>query len=213
MATAWQRVSAWLSADPVWMPAPTERHADVLGQLLVAPGVHGNLVPDAHLAALAIEHGLTLCSTDGDFARFPGCAGSIRSRDEPSLSGCSFARAAASLAVGARCCLCDAARRTSSRAELRCHPGFRAEDSSQQCGQIQVRIELWKMNAESGRTDLDVTRSCALAFSKPVRWRAGNVSSRHCSGSRRCSLGACRNAPPSRAALWHGARWPVGLLL
>lgn len=72
MVTAWERVSAWLSADPVWMPAPTERHADVLGKLLVAPGVHGNLVPDAHLAALAIEHGLTLCSTDGDFARFPG---------------------------------------------------------------------------------------------------------------------------------------------
>jgi predicted nucleic acid-binding protein len=34
--------------------------------------MYGNLVPDAHLAALAIEHGLTLCSTDGDFARFPG---------------------------------------------------------------------------------------------------------------------------------------------
>ena len=32
------------------------------------------LVPDAHLAALAIEHGLTLCSTDGDFAKFPGLA-------------------------------------------------------------------------------------------------------------------------------------------
>jgi predicted nucleic acid-binding protein len=32
----------------------------------------GRLVPDAHLAALAIEHGLTLCSTDGDFSRFPG---------------------------------------------------------------------------------------------------------------------------------------------
>ena len=30
------------------------------------------LVPDAHLAALAIEHGLTLCSSDGDFAKFPG---------------------------------------------------------------------------------------------------------------------------------------------
>lgn len=71
-ATAWQRVSAWLSADPAWIPAPTERHAEVLGKLLAAPGVHGNLVPDAHLAALAIEHGLTLCSTDGDFARFPG---------------------------------------------------------------------------------------------------------------------------------------------
>jgi predicted nucleic acid-binding protein len=41
-----------------------------LGELLALPGVHGNLVPDAHLAVLAVEHGLTLCSTDGDFARF-----------------------------------------------------------------------------------------------------------------------------------------------
>lgn len=54
------------------MPQPTERHADLLGRFLDLPGVHGNLVPDAHLAALAVEHGLTLCSTDGDFARFPG---------------------------------------------------------------------------------------------------------------------------------------------
>jgi predicted nucleic acid-binding protein len=36
------------------------------------PGVHANLVPHAHLATLAIEHGLTLCSTDGDFTRFHG---------------------------------------------------------------------------------------------------------------------------------------------
>jgi toxin-antitoxin system PIN domain toxin len=72
MATAWAQVSRWLAADPVWVPQPTERHAEVLGELLASPGVHGNLVPDAHLAALAIEHGLTLCSTDGDFARFPG---------------------------------------------------------------------------------------------------------------------------------------------
>ena len=71
MAIAWQQVSSWLSAETVWIPAPTERHAEVLGELLALPGVHGNLVPDAHLAALAIEHGLTLCSTDGDFARFP----------------------------------------------------------------------------------------------------------------------------------------------
>jgi toxin-antitoxin system PIN domain toxin len=71
MAAAWQRASAWLTAEPVWTPQPTERHAEVLGALLAQPGVHGNLVPDAHLAALAIEHGLTLCSTDGDFARFP----------------------------------------------------------------------------------------------------------------------------------------------
>lgn len=69
-ALAWQQVTSWLSADPVWIPAPTERHADVLGSLLAEPGVHSNLVPDAHLAALAIEHGLTLCSVDGDFARF-----------------------------------------------------------------------------------------------------------------------------------------------
>jgi hypothetical protein len=50
---------------------PTERHAEVLGTLLALPAVHGNLVTDAHLAALAIEHGLILCSVDGDFARFP----------------------------------------------------------------------------------------------------------------------------------------------
>jgi uncharacterized protein len=72
MASAWQQVTDWLSAEPAWTPAPTDRHAAVLSKLLSLPGLHGNLVPDAHLAALAIEHGLTLCSTDGDFARFPG---------------------------------------------------------------------------------------------------------------------------------------------
>lgn len=63
---------AWLSSGPAWVPAPTQRHAEILARLLAAPGVHGNLVPDAHLAALAIEHGLELNSTDGDFARFAG---------------------------------------------------------------------------------------------------------------------------------------------
>jgi len=43
-----------------------------LGRLLTEATVRANLVPDAHLAALAIEHGLVLASTDGDFARFPG---------------------------------------------------------------------------------------------------------------------------------------------
>jgi toxin-antitoxin system PIN domain toxin len=71
MRAAWQQVSIWLAADPAWIPQPTERHADVLAQLLALPGIQGNLVTDAHLAALAIEHGLTLCSTDADFARFP----------------------------------------------------------------------------------------------------------------------------------------------
>ncbi len=72
MQEAWGQVSSWLSADASWTPSPTERHAEVLAPLLALPAVLGNLVSDAHLAALAIEHGLTLCSTDGDFARFPG---------------------------------------------------------------------------------------------------------------------------------------------
>jgi toxin-antitoxin system PIN domain toxin len=71
-ADAWGQVTAWLGCNPVWVPLPTERHAEILGQLLALPGVRANLVHDADLAALAIEHGLMLCSTDGDFARFPG---------------------------------------------------------------------------------------------------------------------------------------------
>jgi len=67
---AWSRVEAWLDAYNVWIPEPTERHRLVLRDLLRDGGVTGQLIPDAHLAALAIEHGLTLCSTDGDFARF-----------------------------------------------------------------------------------------------------------------------------------------------
>jgi toxin-antitoxin system PIN domain toxin len=69
---AWSQVLEWLGCDTTWVPEPTERHAELLGAFLALPGVHANLVPDAHLAALAVEHGLTLCSTDGDFARFPG---------------------------------------------------------------------------------------------------------------------------------------------
>lgn len=71
MALAWRQISEWLACESAWIPQPTEHHSEVLGELLALPGVHGNLVTDAHLAALAIEHGLTLCTTDGDFARFP----------------------------------------------------------------------------------------------------------------------------------------------
>jgi toxin-antitoxin system PIN domain toxin len=71
MADAWKQVEEWLDCDPVWVPEATERHREVLGALLAGPGMQANLVPDAHLASLAIEHGLMLCSTDGDFARFP----------------------------------------------------------------------------------------------------------------------------------------------
>jgi uncharacterized protein len=72
MAGASQQVAAWLTSGRAWVPAPSERHDEILGSLLSLPGIHANLVPDAHLAALAMEHGLILCSTDGDFARFPG---------------------------------------------------------------------------------------------------------------------------------------------
>jgi uncharacterized protein len=72
MTAAWQRVSAWLQRRVVWIPGPTARHAEVLGQFLLLPDIRGKLVPDADLAALAVEHGLILCSADGDFARFPG---------------------------------------------------------------------------------------------------------------------------------------------
>jgi hypothetical protein len=54
----------------IWVPQPTERHAEVLGSLVTAYRLRGNLISDAQLAALAIEHGLTLCSADTDFARF-----------------------------------------------------------------------------------------------------------------------------------------------
>lgn len=69
---AWRQVSGWLSCPSVWVPAPGERHAEILGEQLVLSKATGNLVPDAHLAAIALEHGLTLYSTDRDFAAFPG---------------------------------------------------------------------------------------------------------------------------------------------
>jgi uncharacterized protein len=71
MASAWHQVERWLAQQPTWIPQPTDMHSAILSQLL-SDDVHGELVPDAHLAALAVEHGLTVCSTDGDFARFPG---------------------------------------------------------------------------------------------------------------------------------------------
>ena len=70
IADAWAQVKAWLDCETVWIPDPTERHCDILGHLLSGSAIQANLVPDAHLAALAIEHGLILCSTDGDFGRF-----------------------------------------------------------------------------------------------------------------------------------------------
>lgn len=68
---AWRQVEEWLATTAAWVPTETEAHAQVLGGLVTAHRLRGNLVSDAHLAALAIEHGLELCSADGDFSRFP----------------------------------------------------------------------------------------------------------------------------------------------
>lgn len=72
IAHAWTQVEAWLGCASVWIPHPTDRHREILTTLLIHSVKRANLVPDAHLATLAIEHGLTLCSSDGDFAQFPG---------------------------------------------------------------------------------------------------------------------------------------------
>jgi predicted nucleic acid-binding protein len=52
--------------------AATDRHSDILSRLLTTYDVRANLVPDAHLAAIAIGHGLTVYPPDSDFARFSG---------------------------------------------------------------------------------------------------------------------------------------------
>ena len=69
-AVAWERVTDWLAAPATWIPARGPDHAQLLGELVVRHDARGNLLPDAMLASLALEHGLTVCSTDTDFARF-----------------------------------------------------------------------------------------------------------------------------------------------
>lgn len=71
MTDALAFVEEWLEWDTVWVPEPTVDHIRIVGDLL-RPVPRSPLVPDAHLAALAIEHGLTLCSNDMDFRLFPG---------------------------------------------------------------------------------------------------------------------------------------------
>lgn len=68
---AWGHVEDWLEAPAAWVPLPTDRHAEVLGSLVTNHDLRGNLVSDASMAALAIEHGLTVYSADTDFAMFP----------------------------------------------------------------------------------------------------------------------------------------------
>jgi hypothetical protein len=65
-------VDEWLAQPAVTVVNPTDRHAAVLRDLLTPLGAAGNLTSDAHLAALAIEHGATVYSCDNDFSRFSG---------------------------------------------------------------------------------------------------------------------------------------------
>lgn len=71
-AGALDRVEAWLGARSAEVVDPTARHPALLRDLLAAVGTGGNLVNDAHLAALSIEHRGSIVSYDTDFQRFPG---------------------------------------------------------------------------------------------------------------------------------------------
>ena len=66
-----ERVSSWLAQPCVRLVHPTEFHWEIFQEQLSDSAASGNLVSDAHLAALAVEHACTLYSTDRDFSRFP----------------------------------------------------------------------------------------------------------------------------------------------
>ena len=67
---AWSMVEAWVDAPAAWVVEPGPGHREILGRLLVERDIRAGLVTDAVLAALCIEHGLTIVSADSDFARF-----------------------------------------------------------------------------------------------------------------------------------------------
>ena len=72
VAEAYDAIASWLAQPNAGIVEPGERHLEILSGLLREGQASGPLVMDAVLAALAIEHGARLCSTDRDFARFPG---------------------------------------------------------------------------------------------------------------------------------------------
>lgn len=63
----------WLSQPAAVLVEPTDRHVNMLERLLEPLGTAGNLVSDAHIAALAIERSAVVISFDSDFGRFDGC--------------------------------------------------------------------------------------------------------------------------------------------
>lgn len=69
-ADAWAFIDDWLDAPTTWVPEPGKGHRDILRRLVKDLDLRGSLVSDAALAALCIEHGLSIVSADSDFARF-----------------------------------------------------------------------------------------------------------------------------------------------
>jgi hypothetical protein len=65
------RIQSWFDQPCTRIIRPTEQHWTAFQQMLTAGQAVANLVTDAHIAALALEHGCTVASTDADFARFP----------------------------------------------------------------------------------------------------------------------------------------------
>ena len=70
ISVAWEQVKTWIAQPPAWIPTATDRHGETLDEMMRAIS-SSNHVPDAELAALAIEHGLEMATTDRGFARFP----------------------------------------------------------------------------------------------------------------------------------------------
>lgn len=69
---AWEQVEAWLRTPITWVPVTTPQHASIAADLYRGGEYSANDVPDIHLAALAISHGLKLATHDAGFARFEG---------------------------------------------------------------------------------------------------------------------------------------------
>lgn len=69
---AHEAIASWLAQPNAGIVEPGDRHAELFGRLLRDGQATGPLVMDAALAAIALEHGATLCSTDRDFSRFDG---------------------------------------------------------------------------------------------------------------------------------------------
>lgn len=70
-AASWQIATDWLDAPATWIPEPGRGHREILRGLLLGKDLRAGLISDAVLAAICLEHGLSVVSADSDFARFP----------------------------------------------------------------------------------------------------------------------------------------------